>query len=222
MEAMVNGKTPILIVDDHPVVRQGLALVINNEPDMRVCGDSADGTPVLGMIAKLKPKALILDLSLRDMNGFDLLKDIHRQYPRLPVLVLSMHEEAIYAERALRAGAMGYINKEEMLEKVVLALRQILKEEVYASESVKTRVIRRMASPVPDSGSPTDRLSNREIEVFRLIGMGYSTRAIAEKWNRSVKTVETYRANIKRKLELVSSADLVREAVRWLEDVKQA
>jgi len=212
-----NKKHGILIVDDHAVVRMGLSLVIGKTPDLQVCGESADGGPVLEMIARLKPAAVVLDLTLKDVNGLDLLKEIHSKYPTLAVLVLSMHEEMVYAERTLRAGALGYVHKEEAIEKVVLALREILTGKVYAAEAVKAKLLRKITR-TKESGENdpiVDRLSDRELDVFSLLGQGLTTRAIAEKWHRSVKTVETYRANIKRKLDLDNSAALVREAVEW-------
>jgi DNA-binding NarL/FixJ family response regulator len=213
----ISRAVPILIVDDHPVVRRGLAMILANQPDFSICGDAAEGSVVLGLIDKLRPGALILDLNLKDMDGIDLLKDIHGRHPKLPVLVLSMHDELIYAERALRAGAKGYVNKEEMLDKVLQALRQILKGEIYASESVKAKLMKRIAHSDEDRPSTVESLSDRELEVFNLLGQGFSSRAIAERWHRSVKTVDTYRAHIKEKLGLANSSELVREAVKWVQ-----
>ena len=214
---MPSKKHEVLIVDDHAVVRMGLTLTINKASDFQVCGESADGAPVLDMIARLKPAAVVLDLTLKDVDGLDLLKEIHAAYSHLPILVLSMHAETVYAERALRAGALGYVHKEEATGKVVIALREILAGNVYAADSVKSRLLRKITrSKSANEEDPVlDRLSDRELEVFRLIGQGLTTRAIAQKWHRSVKTVETYRANIKRKLDLENSAALVREAVEW-------
>lgn len=212
-----NKKHAVLIVDDHAVVRMGLSMVIDKSADFHVCGESADGSPVLALIAQLKPDVVVLDLTLKDISGLDLLKEIHTRYASLPVLVLSMHEEMVYAERVLRAGALGYVHKEEAIEKVVLALREILHGRIYAAEAVKAKLLRKITrSKVNSSDDPVlDRLSDRELDVFRLLGQGMTTRAIAERWHRSVKTVETYRANIKRKLDLENSAALVREAVEW-------
>jgi DNA-binding NarL/FixJ family response regulator len=212
-----NKKHAILIVDDHAVVRMGLSLVIGKAPDMQIAGESADGGPVMEMIARLKPAAVVLDLTLKDVNGLQLLKEMHSEHPSLPVLVLSMHEEMVYAERALRAGALGYVHKEEAIEKVVVALRDILAGKVYAAEQVKAKLLRKITGSKDshEEDPILDRLSDRELDVFRLIGQGMTTRAIAEKWHRSVKTIETYRANIKRKLDLDNSVALVREAVEW-------
>jgi DNA-binding NarL/FixJ family response regulator len=212
-----NPKKRILIVDDHAVVRMGLSLMINKAKDLEVCGESTDGGPVMGMISSLKPDAVVLDLTLKDVNGLELLKELHAKHPQLPVLVLSMNEEMVYAERALRAGALGYVHKEEATDKVVLALRQILEGEIYAAEIVKSKLLRKItrSKSQAENDPILDRLSDRELDVFRLLGQGFTTRAISQKWHRSVKTVETYRANIKRKLDLENSAALVREAVEW-------
>jgi DNA-binding NarL/FixJ family response regulator len=214
---LANKKHSILVVDDHAVVRMGLSLLIGKSNDLRVCGESADGGPVMEMIARLKPDAVVLDLTLKDVNGLDLLKEIHTKHPSVAVLVLSMHEEMIYAERALRAGALGYVHKEEAIEKVVMALKEILAGNIYATESVKAKLLRKItrAKSSHEDDPVLDRLSDRELDVFRLLGQGMTTRTIAEKWNRSVKTIETYRANIKRKLDLDNSAALVKEAVEW-------
>jgi DNA-binding NarL/FixJ family response regulator len=212
-----NNKTGVLIVDDHAVVRMGLSRIINKARDFEVRGESADGAPVLEMIATLKPDVLVLDLMLKDTDGLELLKEIHAKYPALPILVLSMNEAMVYAERALRAGALGYVHKDQATENVVLALREILAGNIYAADNVKAKLLRKITrSKEPGKGDPVvDVLSDRELDVFRLLGEGFTTKAISEKWRRSIKTVETYRANIKRKLNLENSAQLIREAVEW-------
>jgi DNA-binding NarL/FixJ family response regulator len=208
-------KIPVFVVDDHPLVRRGMALIFSNLPDFFLCGESTDGAPAVGLIEKLKPQAVILDLDLKDVDGLDLLKDIRLTYPKLPVLIFSMHDELIYAERALRAGARGYVNKGETWDKIILALRLIVKGEIYASESVKAKLMKRI---IATEQTPTaDSLSDRELEVFNLLGQGHSSKSIAERWNRSVKTVDTYRAHIKKKLGLSNSIEVVREAVKWFQ-----
>lgn len=217
----MKKKKRVLVVDDHPVVRKGLSFLIEKEPDLTICGECAEGANVLSSIEKSNPDIAILDLVLKDMDGIGLLKDIRQRYPDLPILVLSMHDEFVYAERALRAGATGYMKKDEMLDKVIPTLRQILQGHIYVTENVKdkilTKIVRRSGQA---DGSILDRLSDREMEVFQLLGQGYSTRRIAERWGRSVKTVETYRANIKRKLDLDVATDLVHFATEWVNKQK--
>jgi DNA-binding NarL/FixJ family response regulator len=214
----VGKKARILIVDDHPVVRKGLSYLIQKEPDLSVCGECEEGGDVLSSVINLKPDVVVVDLFLKDMNGIDLIKEIRKHHPNVSVLVLSMQDEAVYAERVFRAGAMGYISKDEMLEKVVSALRRILRGEMVATEAIKTKLLKKISRPSQSDDSVIDRLSDRELEVFQLLGQGYSTRRIAERWHRSIKTVETYRAHIKQKLELADSSELVHFAVKWTHD----
>ena len=214
-----NGSTPkkkVFVVDDHPIVRQGLAQMINREEDLMVCGEAEDASTVLQAIASVKPDILIVDISLNGPDGLELLKNIRTRYPSLPVLILSMHDESIYAERALRAGANGYIMKHEAAEKVLGAVRQILNRETYVSDRVASKILQRYisGSDSPKS-SPLSELSDRELEVFRLIGMGHSTRMIAEELHLSVKTVESYQAHIKDKLSLKNGRELVQHAIQW-------
>lgn len=210
-------KRGVLIVDDHPIVRQGLAQLINQESDLHVCGQAEDGHEALQAIRTLGPDMVVVDISLKDTSGIELIKDIKVQYPNLPVLTLSMHDEGIYAERAMRAGARGYIMKQEATEKVVTAIRRVLAGEVYVSEGMAAKMVGKLiAGPSEIGGSPVDRLSDRELEVFRLIGAGYGTREMAEKLHLSVKTIETYRAHIKEKLDLVDANELLRTAITWV------
>ena len=214
-----NGSTPkkkVFVVDDHPIVRQGLAQMINREADLMVCGEAEDASTVLQAIVSVKPDVLIVDISLNGPDGLELLKNIRTRYPSLPVLILSMHDESIYAERALRAGANGYIMKHEAAEKVLGAVRQILNRETYVSDRVASKILQRYisGSDSPKS-SPLSDLSDRELEVFRLIGMGHSTRMIAEELHLSVKTVESYQAHIKDKLSLKNGRELVQHAIQW-------
>lgn len=210
-------KTRILIVDDHPIVRQGLTELINHEEDLAVCGQAEDAPDAMVIIKELKPDMVIIDISLKETSGMELIKDIKAQYPNLPALALSMHDESLYAERALRAGAKGYVMKAEATERVITAIREILSGEIYVSDRMAVKMVRKLVGGKSDVGtSPIDPLSDRELEVFLLIGQGYGTRQIAEKLYLSVKTIETYRAHIKEKLNLASSAELLQYAIKWV------
>src|SRR3984885_4280937 len=185
-------KTTVFVVDDHPIVRQGLTLLINRESDLAVCGEAEEMHSALRSIQAVKPDILIVDISLNGPDGLELLKNIRITSPRLPVLILSMHDEAIYAERALRAGANGYIMKQEATERVLVALRRILNGEIYVSGRIANSMLQHYvhgASPSPQSS--ISELTDRELEVFRLIGEGHGTRQIAEALHLSVKTVES-------------------------------
>src|SRR5579863_2387877 len=218
-----SKKGKIFVVDDHPIVRQGLALLINREHDLTVCGEAEDAQTALPAIAALRPDILIVDISLNGPDGLDLLKDVRTRYPELPVLILSMHDESIYAERALRAGANGYIMKQEATEKVLVAVRRILSGEIYVSDRIANRMLKHYIT-----GSGTLRnstiadLSDRELEVFRLIGEGHGTRQIAEELHISIKTVESYQAHIKEKLSLRSARELMQHAIQWNMNEKTA
>ena len=210
------AKRRVFVVDDHPIVRQGLALMIDQEPDLEVCGEAEEARSALAAIADTRPDVLLLDISLPGPDGIELLKTIRATDPELPVLVLSMHDESVYAERALRAGANGYIMKQEATENVLVALRRILRREMYVSDRVASAMLRQIASGAgKPSQAPIERLSDRELEVFRLIGEGHGTRQIADELHLSVKTVESYQAHIKEKLALQSSRDLVQRAIEW-------
>lgn len=214
--AQPSATRKIFIVDDHPIVREGLALMINREPDLTVCGDAEEASVALQAIPNLQPDLLIVDISLNGPDGLELLKSIRQRYPRLPVLILSMHDEALYAERALRAGANGYIMKQEATDRVLVAIRQILESRVYVSDRVATRLLQQYINGSPATSRPAiAELSDRELEVFRLIGEGHSTRMIAEELHLSVKTVESYQAHIKEKLSLKSGRQLVQRAIEW-------
>jgi DNA-binding NarL/FixJ family response regulator len=215
-QSSVATKKRILVVDDHPIVRQGLALLINRETDLMVCAEAEDAHKAMQAIATAKPDILLVDISLNGPDGLDLLKDVRAHYPDLPVLILSMHDESIYAERALRAGAQGYIMKQEATEKVLVALRRILSREIYVSERIANRMLQRYIGNRGE-GRPSSvaDLTDRELEVFRLIGEGHSTRKIAEELHISVKTVESYQAHIKEKLSLRSARELVQHAIQW-------
>jgi DNA-binding NarL/FixJ family response regulator len=221
MHGQINAKTDkrrVMVVDDHPIVRAGLAQLINREPDLAVCGDAEEMHAALQTIDELKPDILIVDISLNGPDGLDLLKSIRAKDPSLPVLILSMHDESIYAERALRAGANGYIMKQEATERVLAALRRILNREIYVSDRVADKMLRQFvggSSGATVKRSPLDGLSDRELEVLRLIGEGHGTRQIAEALHLSIKTVETYQGHLKDKLGLRNSRELVQYAIQW-------
>jgi DNA-binding NarL/FixJ family response regulator len=208
-------KKSVFVVDDHPLLRQGLALLINREADLTVCGEAEEAKVAMKAIAARQPDILIADISLNGPDGLDLLKNIRTLYPDLPVLILSMHDESIYAERALRARANGYIMKQEATEKVLVAVRRILSGDIYLSDRIANKLLHQYISGASvDVSSQLSTLSDRELEVFRLIGEGRSTRQIAEKLQLSMKTVETYQAHIKSKLSLRSGRELVQHAIQ--------
>jgi DNA-binding NarL/FixJ family response regulator len=209
-------KKRILVVDDHPIVRQGLALLINREPDLVVCGEAEEATGAMHVLASARPDVLIVDISLNGPDGLDLLKNIRTTHPALPVLILSMHDETIYAERALRAGANGYIMKQEATEKVLVAVRRILNGEIYVSDHIANKMLKHYITGAGTlRNSSIADLSDRELEVFRLIGEGHGTRQIAEELHLSIKTVESYQAHIKEKLSLRSARELMQHAIQW-------
>lgn len=217
-------KRKVFIVDDHPIVREGLAQMIRREPDLTVCGEAEDAQTARQMICAMKPDILIVDISLHGPDGLDLLKSVRAQDPTLPVLILSMHDETIYAERSLRAGANGYIMKQEATENVLVALRRILNREVYVSPRVANKMLQRFVSAGPGHAkhSSVDELSDRELEVLRMMGEGHSTRQIAGALHLSVKTVESYQSHLKEKLALKNSRELVQYAVQWALQSKSA
>jgi DNA-binding NarL/FixJ family response regulator len=210
-------RSTIFIVDDHPIVRQGLALLINREPDLTVCGDAEEASSALRMIESLKPDLIIVDISLNGPDGLDLLKNIRARDPNLPVLILSMLDESLYAERSLRAGASGYIMKQEATDRVLVAIRRILDGEIYVSDRMADRMLHRFVGGAQqvEPRSPISDLSDRELEVFRLIGDGRGTRQIAQELHISVKTVESYQAHIKDKLSLKNARELLQRAIQW-------
>ncbi len=210
-------KTKIIVVDDHPIVRQGLALLVNREDDLVVCGQAEDAHQAMQAVKNLKPDMIIVDISLKETSGMELIKDIKAQYPKLSVLALSMHDESLYAERVLRAGAEGYIMKAEATENIVRAIRKVLSGQIYLSDRMAPKMVRKLVGAGPNVGASTiERLSDRELEVFRLIGQGYTTRQIAENLYLSIKTIETYRAHLKEKLNLPNAAKLLQYAIRWV------
>ena len=211
-------KSRVLLVDDHPVVRRGLALMIDAEPDLTVCGEAESYEQAVASIDRLKPDVAVVDISLGGRSGIDLIKDVRGKKPDLPILVLSMHDESLQAERALRAGAKGYIMKREATSNVIGAIRHVIKGGIYVSDRISARLLGKMADAPAGTRSPLERLSDRELEIFNLIGQGLSPRTIAERFGLSVKTVEAHRENIKGKLGLSSSNELIRYAVQhWLD-----
>jgi DNA-binding NarL/FixJ family response regulator len=209
-------KRRVFIVDDHPIVRQGLALLINREADLAVCGDAEEAGAALQGVESLHPDIVLVDISLNGPDGLDLLKSVRACNHRLPVLILSMLDETLYAERALKAGASGYIMKQEATEKVLVAIRRILGGDVYVSDRIAKLMMHHFVGGTPAPGdSPVAGLTDRELEVFRLIGEGHGTRQIAEELHISVKTVESYQAHIKEKLSLRNARELVQCAIQW-------
>lgn len=216
--AFEQAKRQVLIVDDHPIFRNGIIQLINHEPDLRVCGEICSASQALGAVDELKPDIVVLDLSIQGTNGIELMKSIRALHPSLPALMVSMHDESIYAERALRAGARGYVMKAAPSEKVIEAIRRVLNGGIYLSEAIGGRLLDTFLNGrSTNAGSSTvEQLSDREIEVFRAVGEGRGTREIARTLFLSVKTVETHRAHIKEKLQLKTAPELVRAAVEWV------
>jgi DNA-binding NarL/FixJ family response regulator len=216
--ATATTKQKVFLVDDHPLVREWLTNLINQQPDLEVCGEAEGGPEARQGITRTNPDIAIIDISLKDSSGIELIKDLKECCPRVAVLVLSMHEELHYAERSLRAGARGYIVKRETTRNVVAAIHQVLEGKLYVSEAMAVALAGRFVSGkrIP-SQSPVEQLSDRELEVFQLLGQGRGTRQISENLHLSVKTVQAYCARIKDKLQLSSATELLREAVRWHE-----
>ncbi len=211
----------LLIVDDHPMMRTGLAQLIDNEVDLKVCAEAENAGQALDIAVRQALDLILLDISLPDKNGLELIKDIQALKPALPILVVSMHDESLYAERVLRAGGRGYIMKQEGGKKLLQAVRHVLSGQIYVSEKMAAGILETFSGRHTEAAaSPVQQLSDREFEVFQLIGQGKSTREIAVHLHLSAKTVEVHRLNIKKKLKLKTSTDLVRQAVRWLETEK--
>lgn len=208
----------LLIVDDHPIVRQGLVELLGDNETVEVTGQAATAHEALELIRKHRFDLAVVDLSLRGLSGLELIKLVQVEVPDLPILVLSMHDELFYAERALRAGAHGYIMKQEALDKINEAIGKVLSGEIYVSESVSARMLQRfVGGGAPPPESAVESLSDRELEVFQLLGQGYGTRQVSDMLHISPKTVESYRANIKTKLQLKNASELVQAAVQWVQ-----
>ena len=217
--APASRKRNVLIVDDHPLLRDGLARVINQQPDLAVCGEAADARAGLAAAAKLRPDVVIADLTMDEGNGLDLIKDLHLRQPGLPVLVLSMHHENLYAERAVRAGARGYVMKREPVAAVLAALRKVLAGQMALSDAIVRRLLDAPARVRKSAAaSPAEVLSDRELEVFRLFGNGMGTRPIAKQLHLAVSTVESYRSGIKQKLGISGATELVARAAQFVMD----
>ena len=215
----VLEKKRLLIVDDHPIVRQGITRLINYEEELMVCGEAGNAKEALEAVEKEKPDMVIVDISLKGRSGLELIKDIRMRFQDLPVLVVSMHDESLYAERVLRAGAKGYIMKQEPPEKVLNAIRQVLSGKIFVSEKMREKMLQRyVLGSSQKNASTVERLSDRELEVFRLIGKGMGTRQIAKELDLSIKTVETYREHIKEKLNLENSSKLLQYAIDWVQN----
>ena len=213
-------KARILIVDDHPIVRQGVALMVNQQADLHLCCEASNAKEALEAMRRCHHDLAIVDISLEEVSGLSLITTLVAHYPKLPILVMSFHEEALFAERALKLGAKGYIMKHQATGNILLAIRQILGGGIYLSDDMHKLILEHLYKPASDTGiaDPVTCLTDREFEVLRLIGFGLGTRQIAEKLNRTVKTVETHRANIKEKLGLKTSSELARFAALWVED----
>jgi len=209
-------KKRIVVVDDHPIVRQGFVLLINQEADLEVVGQAEDPSAALTIISATKPDLVLVDLSLKNGDGLEMIKDLSRLYPKLLMLAVSLHDENVYAERALRAGAKGYIMKSEATDSVMIAIRQVLSGGFFLSAKMNERLLTRLTTAgKQDTIDPMARLSDREFEVFQLIGQGYDTRLIAESLCLSIKTIETYKSHLKTKLDLKNSTELMQRAVEW-------
>jgi DNA-binding NarL/FixJ family response regulator len=212
-------KTRILLVDDHPLVREWLTNLINQQPGMVVCGEAEDAPQALSAIENTQPHLAVIDISLKGGSGIELIKDLKQLHPRLLILVLSMHDELLYAERALRAGARSYIMKREVTKKIITAIREVLAGNLYLSDRVSALIANKFVDGQPTANeSPVTLLSDRELEVFQLLGQGRETKQIAESLHISLKTVQAYCARIKEKLDLTNATELLREAIRWEED----
>ncbi|WP_404308546.1 response regulator transcription factor [Neorhodopirellula lusitana] len=209
--------TQIVIVDDHPSTRFGLATRIELEPDLQICGEAADVDEALELIGQVRPDVAVIDVSLKTGSGIDLIKQVKEAHPRVKMLVWSMYEEGLYAERALRAGALGYINKQQATDTIVEAIRTIMAGDLFLSKELSAKMLHRVIQGKESVAlSPVDSLSDRELETFRLIGQGMNTKDIAKAMDLRPKTVETYRARIKDKLEIDDMAALTREATQWV------
>src|SRR5258708_21297584 len=218
----LTRKKKVFLVDDHPLVREWLTNLINQQPDLAVCGEAESGPEAMRAIQSLKPEVAIVDIALKESSGIELIKDLKQTCPGVAVLVLSMHEESHYAERALRAGARGYVMKRETTRKIIAAIHKGLADELSISEGIAAGMAAKfVAGKALTSSSPVEQLSDRELEVFELLGQGRGTRQIAELLRVSVKTVQAYCARIKEKLKLASATELLREAVRWYESTRQ-
>jgi len=218
----VARKSRVFIVDDHPLVREGLTNLINGQDDLIVCGEAKDSAQAINGVVKARPDVALIDISLENESGFELVKQLRSQFPQVALIILSMHDEGLYAERALRAGARGYVMKHETSKSVLASIRQVLGGGVYVSEKIVKRMALRIASSREAlARSPIERLSDRELEIFRLLGQGRTPSQIAGDLNLSLKTVQAYCARAKEKFGVTSLSELLRAAIRW-DDASQA
>jgi DNA-binding NarL/FixJ family response regulator len=210
-----NGRSRVFLVDDHPMVREGLANLINQQDDLAVVGEAEDSAGAVAGIAEKQPNVVLIDISLKNESGLELVKNLEQRFPLVALIVLSMHDEALYAERALRAGAKGYVMKRESTKSILTAIRRVLSGDVYVSERVVSAMAKRMGSSRKAAAEPVERLSDRELEIFRLLGQGRTTSQIAEDLHLSLKTVQAYCARAKEKFGVNSLGELLRAAIRW-------
>lgn len=218
MSVMNDTKTRVVLVDDHPMIRQGLAGLINEEPNLVVCGEAGSSRQAMELISAVKPDLALVDISLDERDGIELIKEVRAQHPEVRLLVLSMHDESIYAERALRAGARGYVMKAEAAATVMTAIHRVLSGKIYTSEKVAEQLLHRVTTGPANARSttsPVEKLSDRELQIFNLLGEGVRVREIATQLYISIKTVESHRVNIKTKLGLKTSAELLRYAIQY-------
>ena len=212
----VPQKSRVFLVDDHPLVRDGLANLLDAQDDLMVCGEAEDSIQAINRIRKARPHVALIDISLKNESGLELLKQLRSQFPHVALIVLSMHDEALYAERALRAGARGYVMKREASKNVLASIRRVLEGGVYVSGRVTSKMAKVLSSSGETaSSSPVERLSDRELEIFRLLGQGRTTAQIASDLNLSVKTIQAYCARAKEKFGVTTLVDLLRAAIRW-------
>ena len=213
----MNDQKKVFLVDDHPIVRHGMARLISDEEDLVVCGEAGNAPDALEGIERLEPDVLLVDITLGDMSGLDLLKEVRARYATVPVLIVSMHDEAGYLKRALEAGAQGYVNKKDAVRMLVTAVRRVLAGHVYLSEHMMDRLLPAVSNNHTDAtATPAEDLTEREREILELIGQGYRARQIAERLQLSPKTVNSHRENIKKKLQLRDASELDRFAIRWV------
>jgi DNA-binding NarL/FixJ family response regulator len=211
-----KARRRILLVDDHPLVRERLTEVINREADLTVCGEAEDRDQAIAAIPAQRPHLVIVDLTLKNSDGLELIKDIRSRWPKLRMLVVSMHDESLYAERIIRAGALGYITKQEATRNILVAIRRVLEGTIYLNEKIASRIISRLtAHPGAVVATPPELLSDRELQVFDLTGQGLNTGEIASRLHVAVKTIETYRARIREKLKLKNASELLQSAISW-------
>ncbi len=221
---MSTSKTQVMLVDDHAMMRHGIAILVNMESDLEVCAEVGDGSEALLLLKKKKHVDIVLlDVTLKTVPGFEVIKSMHMLNATLPVLFVSMHDEEVYAERALQVGARGYIMKQETGEVLITAIREVLKGNIYLSEKMHANLLNKMSVGHSEPAQLINTLTSSEFEIFHLIGSGHSSQEIAELLNRSIKTIETHRFNIRTKLNLKDGADLIRYATRWnLEELRKA